>query len=279
MPHNKQLDSADVSVRRLKKLQLINNKVFLFAENAILAKHMSSYFDSSVDALYIPFKSSSNERVRHIKDTRITFSYLGAARSEKGFVRVTEAVTKYLSANSRNDVRFLIQASPQILGYTYDIKKAVNELKLINDKRLELIYESQSPEEYDKSLINTDCFFICYNYANYQYRSSGIVIEALVSAKNAIVTRGTFPDKILEDAGISIENVDDIVLAIDKFTNQKEQYATKALNRKKWFEHECRSNDLHSKIEEISKIKSAVIGEREYETKESIASLNYKKLL
>ena len=281
MPHNNQSNSANISVLHLKKLQLVNYKVFLFAENEILSEHMSDYFTCKVDALYVPFKKSCNTSKTHARDSIITFSYLGAARSEKGFVLVVEAVIKFLSKSSRRNVKFLIQASPQILGYTYDIKKAVDRLKLVNDERLEILYSSQSPEEYDKSLAATNCFFLCYNYANYQYRSSGIVIEALVSAKNAIVTKGTFPDKILGVAGISIENVDDIVLAIDKFINQKKLYEKKALNREQWFISRCEVNSFYSNISNINKYKNTINKEIKEikEIKEVKAKYKYKKLL
>lgn len=279
MPHNKWPDSADASVRRLSKLGLINEKIFLFAENKPLSIDLTKYFGSSVSPLYVPFPAISHQDASERNKNETVFSYLGAARTEKGFVKVAEAVIEFLSLEKRQDVKFFLQASPQILGYTPDIEKIVRMLKEVSDDRLIVTFAAQTPEEYNQWIIDTDCFFICYDVNRYKSRSSGVAVEALVHGKNAIVSTATFPAYLFGDAGLSVRSSSDICTAIAYYLENKTHFSYESAKRTRWFEKECEASNLSNIIMSINTFVSAEDNMLIEHESSNLKSLKYRNLI
>lgn len=234
MPHNKKVISADRSIQFLKTLGLIDCRIFIYAENELLARHLSDSWRVEVTPLYLPQQPFAEHESPNKPDV-FNFCYLGAARTEKGFPFIVHAIAEYLSTENRQDIEFTIQISPQILGYTADIISAVTKIKSISDSRLTLIEDVQSPQQYQNTLLNADVLLLCYEKENYVVRSSGIVIEAVTNGKNVIATKGTFPLFFAEDAGEGVESVSDFIRAINKMADDKERYSRLALLRKNKF--------------------------------------------
>lgn len=235
MPHNKTSIACDQSIRYLNALGLVNSRIFLHAENELLAAYLQKQWAVEVKPLYIPQEAAS---VKNVEEGKFNIAYLGAARTEKGFPMVSEAIMKFLVSNDRADVSFTLQINPQIVGYTGDIQYAVKKLKAFGDSRLHLIETVQTPDEYEQTLANSNVLLLCYDKTRYAVRSSGVVIEALASAKNVIVTKGTFLEFIVAEAGISVETIDDVINAIVKFADEREHYQQLAKERAEVFLNE-----------------------------------------
>lgn len=278
MPHNKGFDTCEVQVRRLNRLGVIGKKVFLYAENQLLARHLAELFETEVRFLPLPFEAVQARPVTRSGD-EIVFSYLGAARTEKGFVQVAGAVSRFLEQDSSPRARFVIQASPQILGYTGDIAEAVNRLKKIEDSRLVLLLESQSPEDYDRAISDADCLFLCYDEVRYRHRSSGIAVETLVNGKNAIVTPGTFPAYLLGEACIPARGEQQIVEAIKACILNREAYRLHASTRRSSFLEECVNASLFVELGLIRSMNVAVDFTENLMSETSMTDLSYKKLV
>lgn len=224
MPHNKTSIPSNNSIRHLNLLGLIGTRIFLFAENELLAKYLSKLWSLQVKALYIPQQPFSLASNRTLDDGKLHIYYLGSARTEKGFPFVVEAIEKYLATETRQDVCFTLQITPQILGYTYDIAQAVKRLKSNSDTRLNLIENLQTKAEYQSSVLKSDVLLLCYDKERYAVRSSGIVLEALTNGKNIISTKGTFPHFIAGEAGIGIDTIDDFIRGVTTIADNRERY-------------------------------------------------------
>lgn len=235
MPHNKTGMSSNHSVRYLDSLGLIGTRIYLHAENELLATHLSDLWSLPVLPLYIPQQPIAKKSSRSNCDEELHVYYLGAARSEKGFIFVVDAIVTYLSKEDRQDVRFTLQVSPQIMGYTPDIMEALKILKSKLDNRLTLIEHVQTSDEYQESILKADVLLLCYDRERYAVRSSGIVFEALANGKNVIATKGTFPHFIAADAGIGVENKREFIDAVKYIADNKWLYRQLATSKKKAF--------------------------------------------
>ena len=258
MPHNKTGISADHAIMHMRILGLIGTRILLCAENELLAEQLSTEWGVSVSELYIPCSGSVPTTDDKRKRGVLNLVYLGAARTEKGFVAITEVIENYLANTNRRDVRFTVQITPQIMGYTSDVEHAVSRLKAIDDDRLYLIHNVLTPERYNKALLDADVIFLCYDRERYAVRSSGIVIEAIENAKNVIATKGTFPAFIAGNAGLVVTQPHEVIKAIDEVADNPEYYKKAAFARREWLLEKC-SVDRVSEV--IGRGRMVVLGE------------------
>ena len=231
MPHNKARNFQNF-LKRLSWIGALESRVFLYAENDRLAEHLSCYSDLPVMSLPIP-AFDGFEKVGNVESgSDCVVTYLGAARTEKGFTALPEVVEKVLALS--DEVVFLIQVSPQIMGYTQDVKQAVLKLKALEGRRVRLIEETQSPEQYMQSLAQSDVILLCYEKDRYKVRSSGIAVEAILNSASIIATKNTFPDYVSGESGVGIEPtmVDSIVSGITAITGSRQEYRERALRRR-----------------------------------------------
>ncbi len=233
MPHNDRILGFEHSVRRLSNLGLIGTRVFLHAENVLLAEHLANYLGVEVSPLPIPpFKPIHSKSARESMDV-MNVMYLGAARTEKGFVVLPDVVSQCLKKGLK--VRFTIQVTPQILGYTPDIERAVEQLKEIDDPRVKLLEEPLSQPDYKRTLSHADIVLLCYQPDRYAVRSSGIAVEAVLSEATIIATQNTFPAFLSGDAGIQISDASEIVDAITRVARNRKGYQIAARARRQWY--------------------------------------------
>lgn len=211
MPHNAREPTMLTSVRRLRDLGLLGTRVFLHAENELLAVALSTQLSTAfarattieVNSLPIPatgYEELPGERQGH--PARVI--YLGAAREEKGFTKLPELVANVL-ADPELDVEFVIQASPQIVGYAPAILQAVEALQSVDDTRLTLLLETMSQRDYRDVLLGADVVLLNYERDRYRVRGSGIAVETVLVAATAVVTPETYPAYVAAEAGVAVE--------------------------------------------------------------------------
>lgn len=182
-------------------------RVHLWAETPQLASHYRELLDIEVQPLPLPSppelsEQASSRSCSGNRSERIRVSYLGAAREEKGFTLLPRLVRmSELSAETKGRFKFIIQASPQIIGYTDEISRAIDELSQFGDDVVELMTESLDEETYHRTLRESDIVLLLYNGDNYRVRGSGIAVEAIALGKCIITTRGTFCESLISDRG------------------------------------------------------------------------------
>lgn len=235
MPHNRRPPTMQTSVTRLRSLGLIGSRVFLHAENDLLAAHLAALLDLPVSALHIPpfdleLQCRSDDPARPLE-----IMYLGPARTEKGFVKLPPFVRETLERTSAPSLRFTIQVTPQILGYTADVAAAVEGLRAIDDPRLMLIVDPLSLADYRTLLGRADVLLMPYDAERYRHRSSGIAVEAVLAEATIVATRDTFPAHLAGPAGVVIDDSGISAAAIERILDARPDFEARARARKSWY--------------------------------------------
>ena len=237
MPHAAEGLPVERVINYLCLMGVINHKVFLYAENELLADSLTRDWRVNVSTLDIPMRKiqlGASEKYHDESVFRVV--YLGAAREEKGFhflPDVVEAVTRQIDNDFR--IVFVIQCSPQIVGYTSKIEATIKKLQKYPNDSVKLIMKQQSMDEYHAALANADVVLLCYQQENYRVRGSGIAVEAVANGKNIITTPGTYPQWLAGEAGISATGSKEIAAAILTIAKNQDAYIRKAKNRAEWF--------------------------------------------
>lgn len=206
-------------------LGVINYKVFLYAENALLANYFKEKWCVPVRSLELPPPNIViNEK--KLGKRKLNVVYLGAARKEKGFMKLPEVVSRiYSDKELRNNIYFTIQCSSPIAGYENGVRDSVDELANYENEYVKLINRSLSVDEYYDELGKADIVILCYDRNKYNLRGSGIAVESLSTGKIIIATRGTYPAIIGNEAAVSAESAIEIVSALGFIVeNYNEEY-------------------------------------------------------
>lgn len=234
MPHNRGGRRFLRHLSTLERFQLLGKRVFLAAENALLADHLSKLSGLTFNTLPIPFRPTEDSSVKlGKKEEIIEVRYLGAARTEKGFNLLPNIISEFYKRNPESNVRFCIQVSPQIIGYTPDITKALEALESLVDPRITLVYVSQSPDEYCDALRSAEVLLLLYDTDRYRVRGSGIAIEAIMYQATTIVSQGTFPHFVGGKSSIAVDagNMSSVVNALEHYELNRGEYRSCAYDR------------------------------------------------
>ncbi len=248
MPHAEKGLSVGRVVRLLKLLGALNRYVFLYAENPLLAKKLSSDWCATVETLDIPllsYKSPVLESFAGSATLRVV--YLGAARDEKGFNKIPGIIDEALKLNDF-DVEFVIQCSAQLVGYNAEIRATIKKLQGFSDSRVTLIHEQQSMDDYYSLLESADVVLACYQKDRYEVRGSGVVTEAVVYGKNIVTTPGTYPAWLAGDAAVEASTSREIAQAIYRIYNNLTMYQEKARKRSIWFAEKTNPDKYVNKL-------------------------------
>ncbi len=216
-------------IKYLKLLGYLNNKVYLHAENEYLAEYLTSLWDTKVNLLQLPVSTIKiNENMG--KKEIINVVYLGAARVEKGFLMLPDIINEIMKGDHKNMIMFTIQCTPQIVGYSPEIRRTIKKLNKYSEPFVKLIKHSLSTNEYQSLLGRSDIVLLCYDKEKYKVRGSGIATEAVAAGKIVIAREGTYPSHLAASSCISINNVNDIVNAIGTVVDKYDEYHNNALS-------------------------------------------------
>lgn len=265
MPHSSKGISVDRVIGYLDKMGRIGKNVFLYAENDLLAEELSANWGVEVEVLHIPIQTCqlANQRKSVINENSFRVVYLGAAREEKGFHLLPEIIDEVSLINKKDlPIEFIIQSSPQIVGYTEKVKKTIEQLERFDSCKVKLIMHQQGMSEYYRLLESSDVVLLCYDKFNYKVRGSGIVAEAIAFGKNVIVTPNTYPAWLAGDAALAATEVDKIAAAIVQISENRAEFRKKAESRAKWF---CRLSSPDGYMEKILASESAIKSSRSSE--------------
>jgi len=126
----------------------------------------------------------------------ICITYLGPARSEKGFNYLPDVVMSFYKNNQYygGNAKFLIQCVLDEFDSNMKmVKQSIRKLKVLSNNgfSVSLIDKSLTISDYYSFLNESDIILLPYDPHKYKYRGSGIFIEALAYGKFVIVSDGT----------------------------------------------------------------------------------------
>jgi glycosyltransferase involved in cell wall biosynthesis len=128
---------------------------------------------------------------------------LGDARTEKGFVLLTEAIRRLQRAGALGRLEFVIQAN--IASPVYASLAAPRaDLARLGPPAVRLIDRVLPREEYARLLGDADLVLLPYSRRVYYARTSGPFTEALAGGKPVIVTADTWMSEELEQYGAGL---------------------------------------------------------------------------
>lgn len=219
MPNRNDPSEVETAIEKFKKVGFLSKRIFLYAENAALAKHLSILWDCNVQTLNLPAMETDEVSIQSAKQYRqkklcvdasaFVIVSLGAARIEKGFHLIPDIVrrvfelikTEEFSDIRASNVKFALHASPQIIGRHPVIESAINRLKVYEKDDVELFLDTLSDQDYGSLLLASDSVLLPYDEDAYRVRGSGVVAEALVAGKPIIAKSGTYPAAVASSQG------------------------------------------------------------------------------
>ncbi len=238
MPHADKGLSVTRVIRYLELLGLLNQRVFLYAENKLLGTQLSKDWSTEVRPLELP-PPGMPLRESSSCAAKLRIAYVGAAREEKGFFLLPEVLEKiWDQPELRSRIQFVIQCSPQILGYAPGIENAIKRISRYPKGFVKLVHKEQSQRKYQRHLEESDVVWLCYERSRYRVRGSGIAVEAMSLGKLLLTTPDTFLSAIAQESGVSVESVDEIVRAIQEILKNKPERMERARKRAQRYREE-----------------------------------------
>ena len=178
-----------------------NDNIQYLTDSRNLTEEYSRFSEINLAPGPVMAKTHINEkRILTERKGEICLSYLGAARSDKGFYLLPDLVDKILSS-SKYKLKINIQAS--LPGTKYIDKKcgqAIEKLKLISNRNnnLKLHLEQLTDEKYNDLLLTTDIMLLPYTGVTYKVQTSGVLIESMANGIPCIVPNNSWMEEELK---------------------------------------------------------------------------------
>jgi glycosyltransferase involved in cell wall biosynthesis len=123
----------------------------------------------------------------------VTATYLGNARTEKGFHYLPKAVDALHSSHiEAGRLRFVIQANANLSLEDDIIARGRRRLRRYASEQVELIDSALDVPGFQERLFEADIILLPYQAEHYRKRSSGILVQALVAGCPVVVPSGTW---------------------------------------------------------------------------------------
>ena len=152
----------------------------------------------AVATLPIPCPPVPIRQRRREANTPLCLTYLGDARSEKGFDALPLIATAAMAEPLRGRIRLRSQYYFPTRFEDSRMMRAGELLRLHAPHRAELIEGALDSAAYAEQISRADAMLIAYDRSNYAARSSGIFMEALCAGVPVIATAGTWMSGIID---------------------------------------------------------------------------------
>jgi glycosyltransferase involved in cell wall biosynthesis len=130
---------------------------------------------------------------RRAQGDPVCVTYLGNARTEKGFHYLPDVVDKLRASHIETGrLRFVLQANANIGMEEAIITSARRRLARYPIHQVELLLRPLTIPEFQRYLLRSDIVLLPYQAEPYRRRSSGILVQALVCGRPVIVPRHTW---------------------------------------------------------------------------------------
>lgn len=161
-------------------------KVFFYTDTNELTEQFDELKIAKFTTLPIPHTHPASSH--KINDNKIIISYLGDARTEKGYHFLPGVIDDLWKGYvSTGKVMFKIQSNFNIPGGEPKPALARNLLSVFPLDKVDLLTSSLSQEEYTDLLLGSNIILLPYDENNYYARSSGILGEALAAGIPVLV--------------------------------------------------------------------------------------------
>lgn len=216
--------------KTLRTKPAVDKKVFFWAETPQLATHYTLTYGFNMRAMPLPPPHGIELDQKETASEVMTALYLGAAREEKGFLLLPQLAERLYEKYGRTGrLRFVIQCSPQIIGYLPAIKVAIEKLSSFPGDYVKLIATVMDEKDYNTCLQGSDVVLLMYNKNNYRIRGSGIAVEAICAGKCILTHKGTFCDSLItHEGGAAAEDINEAVDQLATMIEEKEKYVKRA---------------------------------------------------
>jgi glycosyltransferase involved in cell wall biosynthesis len=221
-------NSGDYSLTRImnymKSLDLIDKKVYLYAETQPLAEYYRNLLDLDIDTLNLPPHPEQLKIEKKAYDLKTVVLYAGAAREEKGFHLLPEIIETVLNSDLNiENLHFKIQMHPQNVGYTPIINNTIQKLKEMEGVKITFYTKELETDQYYNLIENCDIILLCYDYDKYKTRGSGIAVDALCAGKIIVGTAGTYGAFLSQDNFLQGVSARDFASSIIYAVNNKSE--------------------------------------------------------
>ncbi len=169
-------------------------RVRLYTDTDELAQEYHSLTGCDVGVLPIPFRARLLNR-RQRSDGALCIGYVGEARREKGFPLLAPLVEALADEYLRpGRVRFLIQGTMSLPEYDPESRAALSRLKTYPEEQVRLVGVDRplTPDEYYRTVSETDLLLCPYSPIAYRTRSSGCLTEAVAAGIPTVVPDDTW---------------------------------------------------------------------------------------
>jgi glycosyltransferase involved in cell wall biosynthesis len=188
----------------LSRSRVMRDKLRFHSDTERLAAEFSRLFGTPVGICPIPvdltriLSALADAKNEKSLSRPLVASYLGTARSEKGYTDLLDAIA-FLTENyvATDRLHFTLQCSerslrsePGLLEYQEKLEAYLNERGL--EDKVRLVKEVVDPEKYCELIAKTDIMILPYSAVSYRCRSSSVLIEALAAGKVVVTTHGSW---------------------------------------------------------------------------------------
>ncbi|MHB8204593.1 MAG: glycosyltransferase family protein [Desulfomonilaceae bacterium] len=192
--------------------------------------HYQPFFTREIRLMPIPLYDG-RPKVNPVNSKRapLTIGYFGQLIEEQGYSLATSVYEEFVENRSRNDVGFLMRVNRNncngaLVGHFEDFRRKTDHLRIIDG--------FVEPQEHYDLISECDIVILPYLKEYYPYRTSGILLDALIHGKVVVVPQDTWMSEMIEEygAGCAFESGDlaSLVSAVDRVTEKYSAYAASA---------------------------------------------------
>jgi glycosyltransferase involved in cell wall biosynthesis len=209
------LRTALDTVRRSK---LLRERIRFHSDTRQLAEQHQKLFEAPFGVCPIPLDLSRllpalETASPQPKPDLLTVTYLGTARTEKGYREILSAL-QYLRSGyiANRRAQFVLQCShssllsePGLLDYQRELERYIKEQHL--EPSVQLIKEPLGADAYYSLLARSDIVLVGYSPTAYRYRSSGVLLETMAAGKVVVTTSGSWmASQVTPDSAVLYEH-------------------------------------------------------------------------
>jgi hypothetical protein len=214
-------------------------RVRFYTDTTPLAVDYTTLAGLPFDVIPIPFRTGLLPPPKAHADGPLCVLFLGDVRAEKGFALLPGLVRDLHETHVRTGrVRFVIQATLHKDESDPALLAALDELAKYPREHVHLVGRDRflPGSEYYDLLAAADVVLCPYRVENYRSRSSGVLAEAILSGKAAVVPKGTWLASALPDgAGEAFRGPAELAAAVRAVCDDYPAYrARAAAGRRAW---------------------------------------------
>jgi glycosyltransferase involved in cell wall biosynthesis len=184
--------------------ELLREKFQFHSDTEQLAAEYRDLFDVQVGVCPIPVDLTrllpklGDALSRGVSKRPLVASYLGTARSEKGYRDLLEAIEFVAETYVASDrLHFVLQCSepslrsePGLLEYQERLEARLRERRILSKVRL--VKHIVDAEAYCDLVAQSDIVLLGYSAESYRSRSSSVLVEAMAAGKVVVTTEGSW---------------------------------------------------------------------------------------